>query len=85
MALSERTYLDVIIVQEDGILEARHTTVVERDGVVIAKSHHRGSFVPGDDLTNADDKIKDIAGVVWTPDVIEAYQEKMASLLSTFN
>ena len=53
-----------------GAIEVRETTVILKDGEEIGASHHRVSYSPGSDLSSADDLTKQIAVIVWTPEVI---------------
>ena len=74
MALTERTVTDLIEVLESGHLQVREANLVERDGVVIAKTFHRYVISPGDDVSQKEQKIQGIAAAVWTPEIIAAYQ-----------
>ncbi len=62
-------------VTELGHLQVRKATRVLKDGVEISKAYHRHVLVPGSDLTNEVQKVKDIAQVIWTKVVINAYNE----------
>jgi hypothetical protein len=57
----------------------RTTTVVEEDGVVLARNHQRDMFNPGEDVTGAPQEVQDIAAALWTAEVISAYQASVAS------
>ena len=78
MALTERTEISSCDVLVDGQIQVRTDSIIERDGVEISRIHHRHVIVPGDDVSIEDAKIRTIAGVVHTADVISAYK---ASLL----
>jgi len=73
MALTERSTIDKIEVLENGIIQIRRADIVERDGVEIAKSYHRWTLTPGQDLTGQEQRVTDVANVVWTPEVVAAY------------
>lgn len=73
MALTERNTIDKIEVLENGIIQVRQANIVERDGVEIAKTYHRWSLTPGQDLTGQEQRVVDIANVVWTEEVVAAY------------
>jgi hypothetical protein len=79
MALTETKVIDQITVTENGTLLVREATRVLRDDVQIAHTFHRWSFVPGADLSEMPQNVKDIANVTWTPEVITAYQAQMAN------
>ena len=77
MALTERSTIDKIEVLENGIIQVRRADIVERDGVEIAKSYHRWSLTPGQDLTGQEQRVVDVANAVWTQEVIAAYQQNL--------
>ena len=56
------------------VIQLRTATVIKRDGVEVGRQYHRQVFAPGSDLTGAPDEVVAIAGVLWTPEVIAAYQ-----------
>lgn len=57
----------------------RTTTVVEEDGVELGRKHRRDMFNPGEDVTGAPQEVQDIAGVLWTAEVIAAYAASVAA------
>lgn len=65
MALTERKVIDLIEVLESGHLQVREANLVERDGVVIAKTFHRYVIAPGEDVSDKEQKIQDIAAAAW--------------------
>ena len=75
MALTERSAIDKIEVLENGIIQVRRADIVERDGLEIAKSYHRWTLTPGQDLTGQEQRVIDVAIAVWTADVVAAYQQ----------
>ena len=78
MALTETKVIDQITVTENGIVLYREATTVLKDGDQIAKTYHRSSLTPGQDLTGQPDNVKAIAQVTWTQAVIAAYQAQIA-------
>lgn len=74
MALTERNTIDKIEILENGIIQVRQANIVERDGLEIAKTYHRWTLVPGQDLSGQEQRVVDIAKAVWTQEVISAYQ-----------
>ena len=78
MAITKRTELKEEILPSQ-IIQVRTTTVVEEDGVELARSHHRHVLVPGDDVTGEAQEVQDIANALWTTEVIAAYQASIAS------
>jgi len=80
MALTERQVIARRDVLEDGTIEVRTDTVIERDGVEISRSLHRHVIIPGADVSGEDATVQRLANVEHTPEVIAAYEAKMAAL-----
>jgi hypothetical protein len=79
MAFSETKVIDQITVTENGIILYRESNCVFRDEEKIAQTYHRTSLTPGQDLTDQPAKVVAICNVVWTQEVIAAYQAQVAS------
>ncbi len=77
MALTERSTIDKIEVLENGIIQVRRADIVEHDGVEIAKSYHRWTLSPGQDLTGQEQRVVDVANAVWTAEVVAAYNSSL--------
>lgn len=75
--LTETSVIDKIEILENGVIQARQANRIMRDEEVIATNYHRWSFAPGDDIVAMPQEVKDIAAVVWTPEVIAAYQQSI--------
>jgi len=60
------------------VIQFRPTTVVEGDGVELARNHHRHAVAPGDDVTGEVAEVQAIASALWTDEVIAAYQASVA-------
>lgn len=71
---TEESIIGGINVTANGNLEVRRDDRVLRDGAVIATVYHRHVVSPGDDLTDEDPRVVAIANIIWTPEVIQAYQ-----------
>jgi hypothetical protein len=78
MALTETKVVDKIEVVVLGQLQVREATTIMRDGEAIAKTYHRWTFAPGDDVSAMPANVQAIAAAAWTPEVIAAYQAHMA-------
>ena len=76
MALTERTVVDKIEVLENGYIQVRTATVIEKDGVELTRSFHRHVRTPLCDCSNEDARVQAIAGVVHTPEVRAAEQAR---------
>ena len=85
MALSERTENDKIeVIGKYKTVQVRTATVIEKDGVEIARTFHRKSLQPGTlndsdalvdtDLSGEDADVAGVATAVWTDAVKEAYR-----------
>ena len=74
MALTSTTIIDQITVTENGIILYREARLIYDDDTLIAKNYHRWSLNPNDSLANAPAQVAAIAAVVWTPEVIAAWQ-----------
>jgi|TARA_R100000482_G_scaffold115590_1_gene58599 hypothetical protein len=78
MAITKRLeYKEEILPNQ--VIQIRTTTVVEEDGVELARNHHRHAVAPGDDVSGEAQEVQDIAAALWTADVISAYQASIAS------
>ena len=78
MAITKRTELKEEILPNQ-VIQIRTTTVVEEDGVELARNHHRHVVHPGDDVSGEVQEVQDIAAALWTAEVISAYQASVAS------
>ena len=82
MALQQTTVVDLIQVDESGIVMVRQRTDIFDDAApsnILASNYHRTSLTPGSDLTGQDPKVVAIATATWTPAVIAAYQAAQAA------
>tara|TARA_Y100000004_G_scaffold138011_1_gene156471 strand:+ start:1691 stop:1936 length:246 start_codon:yes stop_codon:yes gene_type:complete len=77
MAITKRfEYKEEILPSQ--VIQIRTTTVVEEDGVELARTHHRHIVHPGDDVSGEIQEVQDIASALWTDEVIAAYQASIA-------
>ena len=72
-------------VTEWGHIQVRQITRIMDDGSEISKTYHRHVLSPGDDVEGQDERSKKIAQAIWTPEVIEAYKEKMRKQIEEEN
>jgi hypothetical protein len=80
MSLTKTTTIDQITVNENGTVLYREATRVVEDGNEIAKTYHRSSLTPGQDLDGQPANVAAICNTAWTPEVIAAYQAQQAAL-----
>ena len=82
MAFAEPVYTEGVSYQvevtEDGHVQVRKATRIYKDGVEVGKTYHRHVLTPGADTKDEVQKVKDISAVVWTQDVIDAHEAKIA-------
>jgi hypothetical protein len=77
MSLTKTTTVDQITVQENGSILYREATRIMEDGNQISQTYHRSSLTPAQDLTGVPANVVAICNVVWTPEVIAAYQASL--------
>tara|TARA_S200002703_G_scaffold149015_1_gene146202 strand:+ start:191 stop:436 length:246 start_codon:yes stop_codon:yes gene_type:complete len=78
MALTKQTVTDKIeIVGQFNHIQVREAIQVLEDGNVISQSYHRYVVSPGE--TSNDAKVAAVITAVHTPEVVEAYQQHVAS------
>ena len=75
---TETKTVDQITVTENGIVLYREATRILKDGNEIAKTYHRTSLTPGQDLTGQPVNVTAICNAAWTEAVIAAYQEQIS-------
>lgn len=80
MSLLEKKVIDKIEILENGKIQVREATIIEKDGVEIHRSFHRHIVYPGQDLTDQDSKVVAVANAVWTQEVIDAWQTHVQQL-----
>lgn len=74
MALTERQEVGQRLILADGQIQVRLDTVIERDGVEIARVSESHVVAPGDPLGAEPEAVRRIAQVEHTPAVIAAYR-----------
>jgi hypothetical protein len=79
MSLEKVTFVDLIEVVENGVIQVRAKTVIVEDGVEISSSFHRHVVVPGANYSQEDAKVQAICQAVHTPQMIAEYAAKVAA------
>jgi hypothetical protein len=74
MALTERKEIDQIEIVRDWNIQVRQATIIERDGEFVSRTFHRWILTPDYDISDQEQKVKDICNAAWTPDVRNAYE-----------
>lgn len=79
MAFTERVEHKLEIIPPWSIIQCRRADIIEKDGKEVGRSYHRSCYCPGDDLTDACQEVKDVAGALWTQQLIDDYKAYIAS------
>ena len=74
MALTESTKIDQIEIVGGWNIQVRQATIIERDGKFVSRTFHRWVLTPDMDISDQEQKVKDICNVAWTPEVRQAYE-----------
>jgi hypothetical protein len=74
MALTEKIEIDRIEVVADWNIQVRQATIIERDGEFVSRTFHRWVLTPDSDISNQEQKVKNICNAAWTPEVKTAYE-----------
>ncbi len=74
MALTEKKIIDKIELTEINTIQIRTATIIEKDGLEIAKTYHRHVVNPTDSIENEDSRVQAIANAIWTEEVIANYK-----------
>ena len=74
MALTENTSIDQIEIVADWNIQVRQATIIEKDGVQVARSFHRWVLNPDSDISGQEQKVQDICNAAWTDEVKAAYE-----------
>lgn len=80
MALTKRTVVDQILLDESAVLSIRTATVIEEDGVELSRKFHRTTLAPGSDISGEPPRIRKIANAVWDADTVSAFTAKQTRL-----
>lgn len=82
MAITKQTTIEEIqVAGEYKQIFVLEVTKILEDGVEISKSNHRTSYLPSEDVSSLDSQIVDIANVVWTQAVKDAWQTQLATVV----
>lgn len=80
MALNKKIQIGKIEVLPMGQIQVRTDTIIEEDGKQLSKSYHRHVVEPDADITNEDQRVKDVANAVHTEECKTAWAEHKANL-----
>jgi hypothetical protein len=85
MSLIEKIITDKIEIIENNFIQIRKANIILKDGVEINRSFTRYVLKPGDDVSNEEQKIKDIANILWTEEIINNYKISLELSLKKLN
>lgn len=80
--LIKETTIDKMEVLENGTIQVRQAIRILEDGKVISQKFHRYVVTPGQDVSDKDQKVQDLAASVWTQAVIDAYAQQQGQELT---
>jgi hypothetical protein len=76
MSLTKQTIIDQIeIAGPFRQVQVREATIIEENGVELSRSFHRHVVAPTDDYSNESPEVKAVCQAVFTPEIIQAYQD----------
>jgi hypothetical protein len=75
MAFTENISIDQIEIVGDWNIQVRQATIIEKDGVQVARTFHRWVLTPDMNIDNQEQKVKNICNAAWTPEVITAFNQ----------
>ena len=78
-SFTERQEHQLEIIPPYSIIQCRRADIVEKDGVEVGKTYHRHVRTPGEDVSDDCEELRAVAAALWTPAVIEAYQNSIAT------
>lgn len=74
--LTKTIVVGLIEILESARMQIREDTVITEDGIELSRTYLRYVLTPGDDISGKPKIIQDIAGVIWTPEVIASWELK---------
>ena len=77
MALTEKSEWKVEVIPPYSILQVRRADIILKDGEEVARSYHRHVLNPGADVSKEAAVVQQVAGGVWTADVVSAYEASL--------
>jgi hypothetical protein len=74
MALTEKIEIDRIEVVGGWTIQVRQATIIERNSEFVSRTFHRWVLTPDMDISDQEQKVKDICNAAWTDEVKAAYE-----------
>lgn len=79
MALTERTVISQITIDETGSISVRESRRILKGDEVVSETFHRHVVAPDDDDADEDPQVRAIRKVVLTPDLVKAAVARRAA------
>lgn len=76
MAFTEKQEYKIEVLP-NGTLQIRRADIVLKDDVEVGRTYHRHVLMPGEDVTNEVQRVKDVAAATWTAEVVAAYEASL--------
>jgi hypothetical protein len=83
MEIIEKKIIDKIEIAETNSIQVRTASIIEKDGVQIAKTYQRHVLNPTNSVENEDPRVQAIANAIWTNEVIAKYKQDLEKLVAT--
>ena len=77
----EKSQIDQITVISDGSVFIRNCNTVEKEGVELSRQYVMVTLVPESDISKFPKNVQNICNAAWTPEVVAAYQSKIAQVV----
>jgi hypothetical protein len=74
----ERQEYKLEILPPFSVVQCRRADIIEKDGVEVGRTYHRELCCPGEDVSECCAELQAVAGVLWTPEVVAAYEAHVA-------
>lgn len=81
--LEKRVIIGAVTILADGQLQVRTDTLIEDDGVELARTHHRHVVEPDADPSTLSGLARQVADACWTPGLVVAFKIAKAQRKTT--
>ena len=81
-SFTERQEHQLEIIPPYSIIQCRRADIIEKDGKEVAKTYHRHSRTPGEDVSDDCAELQAVAAALWTSEVVSAYEASKVSVSS---
>lgn len=78
MPITKRTEVSQTI-DPQGNISVLTVTIIEEDGVELARNNQRAVLAPGDSTSGKPSEVVAVAAAVWTPQKVSAHQSRLAA------